>query len=353
MSDFTLTDLSAEEPAQAKPRRKLIVTVILISLGIHVVAGLVAGAVIVARYFAPPPAEFKAVRDIRVAAQEREHKMNMASFDGAAPKPVFNDRLQSTRPTAFALPQLPKIPLDQMVPLDPSTMITDVMPTAVGTGGTGTGTGTGSGSGSGGAGGMGAGIKFLGIQTAAKRIVLMYDISKTVASAAARAGMPMERIRDETAKMIDGLGVNVRFGLVEYARNYAFFKPELLPATDPNRTAAREWLMQHFGTDGSFPSGVPGTVTGSPGFLVALESVFKQQPDVVFIISDGDMQVGSDRGTTITPDEIGDTLQRLQATLPQPAKVYFIGVGMKPEYERGIRRAISRHGGGGRLSELK
>jgi hypothetical protein len=202
-------------------------------------------------------------------------------------------------------------------------------------------------------GGMGAGLKFLGIQTNAKRIVMMYDISKTVAGAAARAGMPMERIRDETASFIDKMGVNVRFGLVEYARNYAFFKPELLPATDPNRAAAREWLNTYFGTDGMMPRNVPGTVTGSPGFLVALEQVFQLQPDQVFIISDADMQMGAERGSTITPEQIGDTLQKLQATLPQPAKIQFIGVGVRPEVEKELKRVIQRHGGGGRYSELK
>ncbi len=344
----TVSTLIEDRSDVKKSRRRLVVSVIAGAVIIHIIAGIVAGVYIVARYFQPPPATFVVKKDIRLPAQQREHQMNMAAFDAAAPKPSFNDKLQSLRPSAFALPDLPKIPLDQMVPLDPSAIVSDQVTSLAGTAGFGTG-----GQGGTGMGGTGTGITFLGVKTAAKRMVLMYDISKTVANAAARAGMPMERIRDETAKMIDGLGVNVRFGLVEYARNYAFFKPELLPATDPNRTAARDWLMQHFGTDGSFPSGVPGTVTGSPGFLVALEAVFKQQPDVVFIISDGDMQVGSDRGTTITPDEIGDTLQRLQATLPQPAKVYFIGVGMKPEYERGIRRAISRHGGGGKLTELK
>jgi len=341
-----------EDATDVKKRRKrLIISVIVGAVVVHLIAGIVAGVLIVARYFQPAAATFVVQKDIRLPAKEREHKMNMAAFDAAAPKPVFNDRLQSIRPTAFALPELPKIPLDQMMPLDPTAIVTELVPTTLGTGGLGSGTGSGSGSGSGGAGGMG--ISFLGVKTTAKRIVIMYDISKTVVSAAARAGVPFETIRDETQKMLDGLGVNVRFGMVEYARNYAFFKPELLPATDPNRQAAREWLTRYFGVDGSFPQGVPNTVTGSPGFLVALEAVFKQQPDVVFVISDGDMQAGSDRGATITPDEIGDALQRLQATLPQPAKIHFIGVGMKPAIEKDMRRAISRHGGGGRVSDLK
>ncbi len=345
MSAVTAAELSLEETARKTRRRKLVVTVILISLGVHIAAGIIAGAVIVARYFAAPPAEFKATRDIRVAAQEREHKMNMASFDGAAPQPVFNDRLQSIRPTAFALPQLPKLPLDQMVPLDPSSMVTDAIPTSFGAGGLGTGSGPGSGSGSGGTGGLGAGIKFLGVQTTAKRIVIMYDV--------ASAGMSMENIRDETARLIDGLGVNVRFGLVEYVRSFAVFRNELIPANDENRAAARTWLNQYFSTSGTLPRSVPNTVTGSLGFLVALEQVFKQQPDVVFVISDANMQRGSGFGQTITPAEIGDTLQRLQATLPVPAKIYFIGVGVEPETEKEMKRVITRHGGGGLYSRLK
>lgn len=347
----TLVDDPAivEELARKKRRRRLIISVILISLGVHLAAGVVAGVIIVARYFKPPPAVFVAKKEVRMPAQEREHKMNMAAFDGAAPKPSFNDKLQSIRPTAFALPDLPKIPLDQMLPLDPSAIVSDQVTSLTGVGGLGSGTG----SGAGGMGGTGTGISFLGVNVTARRILLMYDISKTVASAAERAGMPMTRIRDETSRLLDGLGVNTRFGMCEFARNYAFFRSELLPATDPNRTAAKDWLAQHFATQGSMPFNVPNTVTGSPGFLVALDTAFRQQPDVIFIISDGDLQRGSDRGTQITPEEIETKLGELQRTLPQPAKIHFIGVGMKPDIERGIRRAITRQGGGGRVTELK
>lgn len=341
----------AEELLRKKKRRRLIITIVLVSLGVHLAAGLVAGAIIVARYFRPPPAVFVAKKVVNMPAQEREHKMNMAAFDGLAPKPSFNDKLQSTRPTAFALPDLPKIPLDQMMPLDPSAIVSSQVTSLAGAGGLGSGTGNGAG----GMGGTGTGFSFLGVHVQAKRIMLMYDVSKTVAGAATRAGMPMTRIRDETAKMLDGLGVNTRFAMCEFSRSYAFFRAEMLPATDPNRAAAKEWLTQWFATEGMLPRGVPNTVTGSPGFLVALESAFKLQPDVIFIISDGDCQRGTGFGpeTQITPEEIEQTLDRLQKTLPQPAKIQFIGVGMKPEIEKGIKRAILRAGGGGRVSNLK
>jgi hypothetical protein len=181
----------------------------------------------------------------------------------------------------------------------------------------------------------------------------MYDVSATVAKAAARAGMPMERIRDETAKLIANLGGNTRFGLVEFARNYAFFHPELLPATKTNQEAAHRWLHTHFALNGSLPPGTPGAVTGSPGFLVALESVFRLQPDTVFILSDGSLQRGQGRNATIPLAEIESRLAQLQQSLPQPASIFFIGIGVSSEIEKSLRKTLLRTGGRGGYSSLQ
>ena len=95
---MSATVASASEIFRKQQRKRIIFTVILASVGVHVIAGVVAGIVIVARYLAEPPAEFKVTKDIRIPAEEREHKMNMAAFDGMAPKPSFTDKLQSLRP---------------------------------------------------------------------------------------------------------------------------------------------------------------------------------------------------------------------------------------------------------------
>ncbi|MEO8350147.1 MAG: hypothetical protein ABI680_00360 [Chthoniobacteraceae bacterium] len=345
MSEGTSAFFEEQHP---KSRRRLIVSVIIGAVILHVIAAIVAGIIIVARYFQPPPATFVVQRDIRLPAKEREHQMNMAAFAAMAPKPSFNDKLQSMRPTAFALPDLPKVPLDQMFPLDPSAIVSDQVNSMAGSAGLGA-----AGAGLSGLGGTGKGVTFLGVTTDARRILLMYDVSVTVANAAKRAGFPMARVREETEKLITGLGINVRFGMVEFARNYAFFRDELLPATDANRAAAREWLAEYFAVDGSMPRNVPDTVRGSPGFLEVLRKGFALRPDAIFIIADGDFQSGSGTTIQITTDEIEDTLDELQKALPKPATIHFIGVGMKSEHERGIRRAIARHGGGGKLTELK
>lgn len=337
-----------EDTRQRKRLRKMIITIILAVIALHIGAGVVAGILVVARYLLPPPATFEIQKDIRLPAKEREHRMNMAEFDAMTPKPSFNDRLQSARPTDFALPDLPKVPMDQMLPLDPSAIVSDQVSSMVGTAGTGAG-----GDGAGGLGGTGQGVSFLGINSSGTRILLLYDISTTVNNAVARAGIPMDRIREETKTMLEGLGINSRFGLGQFARNYAFFRDELLPATDSNREEATKWLEEWFAVDGSMKQNTPGIVRGSPGFIEVMRSAFKLQPDLIFVISDGGFYQGSGVEGRIPYDEIDKTLGELQKTLTEPAKINFIGVGMRPEDQRGMRRIITRHGAGGRFREIR
>jgi hypothetical protein len=194
-------------------------------------------------------------------------------------------------------------------------------------------------------------MSFLGIQTNAKRVVLMFDISRTVTNAAARAGMPMERIREETGRLISELGVNTRFGIVEFARNFAFFHPDLVASTPSNQKAALDWLSKYFATEGSLPHGIPNATSGSPGFLVALEAVFRLQPDTIFIISDGSMQRGKGISATIPLSELEQTLARLQAAQASRAKLFFIGVGVPTETETPLKRLL--HANGGTFTSLK
>jgi len=338
------SQLFDEGAAGKKRRRQLIVGIVLAVVGIHVVIGIGAGFLIVAKYLNPPPATFEVKKNIKLPAKEREHKMSMAEFDAMTPKPSFNDNLSSLRPTDFALPDLPKVPMDQMLPLDPAAIVSDQVSSMVGTAGLGAG-----GQGSSGMGQLGEGFAFMGIQSTGRRILLLYDVSTTVVNAAARAGMPMTRVREETEKLIDSLGIDARFGMVQFARNYAFFESELLPASDQNRDRAREWLGQYFATEGSMPQSTPNMVRGSPGFLKVLEAAFRMEPDAMFIISDGGFYEGSSSSggqRKIPYDEIEDMIEELQEALPEPAQINFIGFGMDSEDSREMKSIIRRKGKG-------
>jgi hypothetical protein len=351
------TALQDNPPAQKKRIRRIIITVVLISIGIHIAAGIVAGVVIVARYLTEPPAEFKATRDIRLPAKQREHKMNMASFDGMAPKPSFNDKMQSIRPTAFALPELPKMDMDQMLPLDPGEIVSDQVSSLAGTGGLGNGMGTG---GSGGGGfGAGIGMSFFGIQSTGKRILLIFDVSGSVVNKASAAGIPLSKIQEETSDLISKLPISARFGIIQFTRNYKPFKNELVPATDQNRAAALEWIKTEWVETGMMA--VSGKVVSNPrGLVGVLELAAKMQPDVIFLISDASFQwnpPGDEKGKK-TGSYGGDIPWKeiekvakgpLQGT--QGCKIHFIGFEMKPDDKREFSAIIRKSGG--KIREIK
>jgi hypothetical protein len=339
--------------AQRKRLRRIVVTVVLISIGIHVVAGLVAGAIIVARYLAEPPAEFKAARDIRLPAKQREHKMNMASFDGMAAKPSFNDKMQSIRPTAFALPELPKMDLDQMLPLDPGEIVSDQVSSLVGSGGLGNGLGAG---GTGGGGfAAGPGLSFFGIQSTGKRILLVFDVSSSVVNKANAAGVPLSKIKEETSGLISSLPISARFGIIQFTRNYKAFKGELVPATDRNRADALEWIETEWVETGIMNAS-KNIVSNPRGLVGILELAASMQPDVLFLISDASFQwTPPDKGKPAkkSAGSFGGDIpwKEIEKAAEGPlqaaggCKIHFIGFEMKPGDKREFSTIIRKTGG--------
>jgi hypothetical protein len=335
------------ESAAAKKRRWAMFTSILIGvILLHLAAGVVAGIFVVAKYIFPPPANFVVQRDIRLPAKKREHKMNMAALDAIAPKPTFNDKLQSSRPTAFSLPAVPDLPLDQMLPLDPSQIIADQVSSLS----TSEAMGTGAGSAAAGSGGFGKGMSFLGVQSTGKRILLLFDVSTSVLNKASAAGIPLEKIQEETLNLIAKLPITARFGLIQFTQNYKPFNRELLPATDTNRAAATEWVKNEWVTTGTM--GASSKVTSNPrGFMGVLELAAQMKPDVIYVISDGSFQWKP----TGTIDNIpwNDIKKILDESLQEGQKcvVNFIAFQPKDDDLKELKRLSSRSGG--RTVELK
>jgi len=343
-----MTISPSQIPAGAQSgRRRLVVTIILISIGIHAAAAIVAGIVVVARYFAEAPAEFKTTKDVRIPAKKREAKMNMASLDAIAPKPTFSDKMQSSRPTAFSLPDIPNLPLDQMLPLDPSQLISDQMASLSNV----EAMGSGSGAASAGAGGFGdKGMSFLGIQSSGQRILLLFDVSSSVTHKAAKAGVPLEKIQQETINLIRKLPITSKFGIIQFTQNYKPFSKELLPATDNNRTAALNWVQTEWVTKGSM-SESSKVISNSQGLIGVLDLAAEMKPDVIFIISDGSFQwkAGGGSGTipwTVVKKRIAENLCK-----SGDCKVNFIAFEAKSDDTKEMRGISQRSGG--KMIELK
>lgn len=334
-----------ESMRDRKRRRGLISAVIMGAVLVHVAGLVVATAVVVARFYSQPKATFEIPREIRVPVQDREHKMTMARHEAVAPKPTFNDRLVSTRPTAFALPEMPKLDMDQLLPLDPSEIVSDQISSMVGSSGLGSGMGNG-GAGSGGMGGTS--LSFFGIKTEARRILLLFDVSGSVVNKANASGVPLSRIKEETSELISKLPVNSRYSLIQFVRNYKAFSDELVAASPANKDLAHQWIETQWNESGMMPAGGQGVKSRVPnGLPFVLEHAFSLKPDTIFLISDGSFEqtTATDGNRKVPAEEFEEQVKRLQKEAGKEVPIHFIGFQMRPEDLATWRRISQRSGG--------
>ena len=340
-----MTTIVASNPeiVRQQQRRRIIFAVVLASIGIHVAAGIIAGIVIIARFFAEPAAEFTVTKDIRVPVQDREHKMNMAAFDGMAPKPSFTDKLQSLRPGPIALPEIPKVPMDQLLPLDPAEILADQVATLTGTAGLGSGVAPGA-AGSGGPAKIQSSFSFMGIESTGRRILLIFDVSASVLNKARQRGVSLRKIKEETIALLHQLPINARFGIIQFTQNFKAFREELIPATDLNRSKAKRWIEDEWVETGTLPAS--GTVSKNPRGLVGVfELAVGMSPDVVFLISDASFQWKQEGTLSDVP------WKEIQRVVKGPLQgetgcvLNFVGFEMKPDDKREISAIVRASGG--------
>ncbi len=331
-----------EEIAKAN-RRAMISSVIIGSIVVHVIALVLFGLWTVAQHFSRPEARFEMKKSVKIPPKTPEHKMNVAKHEAMAPKPTFNDKLVSTRPIDFALPEMPEVDLDQMLPLDPSEMISDQVNGLVGSAGLGSGLG----SGMSGGGGTGEGMSLFGIRAEGDRILLVFDVSVTVKNKAAEAGIPMERIQEETIKMISTLPITAQFSIIQFTGNYMPFSDELVAATPAKKKEAQQWVKDKWVTAGSMSSASAGVVRNLRGAVGVLEKAAQMRPDVIFLISDASLQWRPDGDNTvdIPYEELEEALKQIQENAQEEVPIQFIAFEPDEEDEDFWKRILRRTGG--------
>jgi len=345
-------------------RRRLIISVLVVSLAIHMAGGIGAGIWIVARYFMPPSATFEVKKEIRIAAEEREHRMNMAEFDAGQPKPAFTDKMSSARPTEFALPDLPVIPVDAVTTVDPSDIVSDQLAGVGGMGG-------GGGSGSGGGGKGGSAVNFFGISDTATRVIIVVDVSDTMFD---RVPGKFEVVKQEAAKLIQGLGINTLFNVIIYEGGSVAMFPQPQPATDANKAKGKAWVESVDGGSENKNMSINrgykkmGTVLFEGGGTrpdTALKQALSMAPSTVFLITDGEMSrrmkkdeeddekdrkggQGWGNNQTITQQDLINLVDAEQAKLPMPARIHAIHfvTGPARKNEEDTLRAVARKNDG-------
>ncbi len=335
-------------------RRKIIISVIVASIAVHFIAAILAGIWIVARYLLPTPATFEVKKEIRIAAEEREHRMNMAEFDAARPKPSFTDKMSSARPTEFSLPDLPTLPIDAAATVDPSDIVSDQLSSLAGAG-------AGSGTGGGGGGKGGSAVSFFGITDTATRVAIVVDVSDTMFD---RQPGKFAAVKQEAAKLVQGLGINTLFNIIIYEGGSVAMFPDMQPATDPNKAKAAAWIesvnggrdkagMSYKGTYSKMGTGVyegGGTRTDT-----ALKQALGMRPSTIFLITDGEMSRNTAtskefgfEGAEIDERELLGMIGDLQKKLDQPARihaVHFLTKAARKEEEQKLRSLTRRNEG--------
>lgn len=289
-------EVLVSEGVSAKARRRrLIIKIIVLAVVVHLLMGVGAGVWVVAKYLIPPPAVFEVKKDIRLAAKKKEHQMAMRDFDSMAPKPSFSDRLQSSKPTPFSLPALPKLPLDQAMPMEPDTIFSEV----VGVGGIGTGQGYGSGRG-GSKSNFNFDMKFFGIKDQGRNVIILIDTSDSMFSRVRRGQnhtFNFKNIKDETVKLIEGMNINAVFNIIVYEGGAMAFSDKSVAATDANKAAAKDWVLNLdenpstsiSGRQGRGPKLMKG---GGTRLDTGFELAFQMNPDLIFLITDGEINRG-------------------------------------------------------------
>lgn len=344
--------LSEQVADQRKAARKTVTGAVLASVIIHLILGVVAGVWVVARYIQSDPPQFVAPPPpkIKIPPQTKQHRMNLAAHAGLAAKPTFKARLVSLRPTPFSLPEAPKVSMENMLTPDPSAIANSMVTGLSGTAGTGAGAGFGLG-GAGGK-GLGTGINFMGIKASGQRIVLLFDVSTSVVNKANASSLPLTKIKEETLDMIDKLPVDSRFTLIQFVRNYKMFQPDLVPATQPNRELARNWIENEWNESGSMPRNGRGVVSPDPnGLPPILRKAYELKPDVIFLISDGSFERGVQTTDRITNDEFENLFKELGQQSPIRVPFHFIGFQMRPDDKTFWNKIARRQGG--ELKEIK
>lgn len=321
---------------------------LIISVGVHLLFGLVAAYLVVSKYttarkltFAggpksPNPAE-RALQH-RVQLQQKNQSKNAPA---AVPK-----RVLTTGAAKIALPPLPSIPGPKETTQPPMMAAAGAAASfgqrgATAPGGTGTG----------------AQINFFGIRDTSSSVVIMIDVSTSMFTRTGDAEgsdlvkqgkeQSFQTVRDEAIKLIQGLGPNVSFGIIRWASGAHAWKPELVPATEENKQAAIAHIQQEVDMKTARANkGRPGGTRHD----YALEEAFGLKPEVIYMLTDGNATAAKPGGglTPIPPEEIFKITDVGQKTLSKRARLHVIHylTGADKADERQMLMSLSARNGG-------
>ena len=281
--------------------------------------------------------EFVAKKTIYLPQRELEHSVALSEFQEVASKPALMERLTTEALLNADMPSLPSLPNQEFNPFDNAANPLDDPAALLGASGL-----------------MGSlqglasetsKVSFFGIEDQATRVVVAFDISQSVVTKAKKSGVSIRRLQTEAAELIQGLNANTLFGLIQFSRSYDFFENYLVTGTQANKQAGVSWLEEEFRTDGK--SGRSWIRQDVNGIQSVIEAAFAWQPDVIFVISDGDFQRTKSTGGSenVSWDELSRDIHRLQEASEKDARIHFVGFQVKPQHKAELLNLVGRYDG--------
>ncbi|MCZ6671708.1 MAG: hypothetical protein O7C75_02090 [Verrucomicrobia bacterium] len=281
--------------------------------------------------------EFIAKKTIYLPQRELEHSVALSEFQEVASKPALMERLTTESLLNSAMPSLPSLPTQEFNPFNnPVNPLYDAAALL------------------GEAGLMGSlqglvsetsRVSFFGIEDQATRIVIAFDISQSVVTKAKKSGVSIRQLQQEAVKLIQSLNANTLFGIIQFSRSYDLFEDYLVAGTKANKQAGVTWLENEFRTDGrSARNWIRSPVNGVQSVL---EAAFAWQPDVIFIISDGDFQRSKPAGGSenVPWKELSRDIHRFQEQSEKDVRIHFVGFQVKPQHKSELQGLIRRYKG--------
>ncbi len=329
-----MATVCSKETLSRKPMRSKVeplLLALLIQVGLLLIAVFV--VVLVPEFKSQP--EFVAKKKIYLPQKQLEHKVALAEFQNAASSPMQMDRIRTSALLPDALPSLPLLPKNAFNPIERSSALLQSDALLGQSGALGALNGLSN---------QASSASLFGIEDSGQRIVILFDNSTTVWTKASAAGVSTTVFVSELSKLIDGLNANTLFGLVPFSRKVGTFRDYLIAAGSRNKNIGKSWIAANVrSTRKSTKLGY--SVDGIEGaFTVA----FQLEPEIIFVISDGDFQrnaLGGVSGGNVPWEDLAKTVRQLTREYGIEPRIHFIGFRTESESAQELEKLSRRYKG--------
>lgn len=282
-----------------------------------------------------PPA-FEGQISMQEPRESLEQKKSLKRFTQRMSKPRLMERLAVEGALASDLPPLPELPAEAMslegdelaLMGEASAMLeqSGLMEAASGLTG------------------ASSAASFFGVQDSGRRIAIVVNTSASVVRKARNRGVSIEKIQNEVAGLIEGLGSDSLFGIVQFSQGARRFAPYMAPALGKNKEAARLWV------EGELRGNPPIEDESLLGHEAGLVEALEMEPDLMFVVTDGVLNRRTREGGRYTYPEIpyDSLLSRVEAEMRRRGlrtRVHVIGFELREKDREGLERLTRRYGG--------